>query len=107
MYGNTSDPGSGGDGIDVSTFSLYSSGRDRAQGIVPTCSASVAAVNLANATDALVNPGRAKFLVVKDRNGNVTSLRNDGTTNAQVFPLPVSAHAMRSSPASDSVMTAL
>ena len=42
---------------------------------------------LAAAADALINPARAKFLGLKDRHGNVTSLRNDGTTNAQVTPI--------------------
>jgi hypothetical protein len=42
---------------------------------------------LANAADALMNPARAKFLGLKDRKGNVTALRNDGTTNPQVTPL--------------------
>jgi hypothetical protein len=42
---------------------------------------------LASAADALINPARAKFLGLKDRKGNVTSLRNDGTTNPQVTPL--------------------
>jgi hypothetical protein len=42
---------------------------------------------LAAATDALINPSRAKAAGLKDRQGKVTSLRNDGTTNAQVTPL--------------------
>jgi hypothetical protein len=42
---------------------------------------------LANAADALLNPNRAKAAGLKDRSGLVTSLRNDGTTNAQVTPL--------------------
>jgi hypothetical protein len=42
---------------------------------------------LANAADALINPAHAKTLGLKDRKGAVTSLRNDGTTNAQVTPL--------------------
>jgi hypothetical protein len=42
---------------------------------------------LANATDALISPNRSKFLGLKDRQGNVTSMRNDGTTNPQVTPL--------------------
>jgi hypothetical protein len=68
---------------------------------VPTCTASDPSTHactklgpaqdgitvLANATDALINPDRAKFLGLKDRKGSVTSLRNDGTTNAQVTPL--------------------
>jgi hypothetical protein len=42
---------------------------------------------LANAVDALVNPARAMTAGLKDRQGNVTSLRNDGTTNPQVTPI--------------------
>jgi hypothetical protein len=42
---------------------------------------------LANATDALINPTRAKFLGVKDRKGNVTAVKNDGTTIPQVTPI--------------------
>jgi hypothetical protein len=42
---------------------------------------------LANATNALLNPAVAKAAGLKDRKGNVTSLRNDGTTNPQVTPL--------------------
>ncbi|HEY3821053.1 MAG TPA: hypothetical protein VGL81_28005 [Polyangiaceae bacterium] len=42
---------------------------------------------LANATNALVNPAVAKAAGLKDRKGNVTSVRNDGTTNPQVTPL--------------------
>ncbi len=42
---------------------------------------------LANAADALMNPARAKANGLKDRQGSVTSLRNDGTHNAQVTPL--------------------
>jgi hypothetical protein len=42
---------------------------------------------LANATNALINPTVAKAAALTDRKGNVTSLRNDGTTNPQVTPL--------------------
>jgi hypothetical protein len=42
---------------------------------------------LANATNALVNPTVAKAAGLTDRKGNVTSLRNDGTTNPQVTPV--------------------
>jgi hypothetical protein len=42
---------------------------------------------LANATNALLNPTVAKAAGLKDRKGNVTSVRNDGTTNPQVTPL--------------------
>jgi hypothetical protein len=42
---------------------------------------------LANATDALINPARAKSFTLKDHKGSVTALRNDGTTNPQVTPL--------------------
>lgn len=42
---------------------------------------------LANATRALVDPAQAKAVGLTDRQGNVTSLRNDGTTNPQVTPL--------------------
>jgi hypothetical protein len=42
---------------------------------------------LTNATYALINPKHAASLGLKDRKGNVTSLRNDGSTNAQVTPL--------------------
>jgi hypothetical protein len=42
---------------------------------------------LANATRALLDPAQAKAVGLKDRQGKVTSLRNDGTTNAQVTPL--------------------
>jgi hypothetical protein len=42
---------------------------------------------LASATDALINPARAKAAGLKDRKGTATSLRNDGTTNPQVTPL--------------------
>jgi hypothetical protein len=42
---------------------------------------------LAAAADALINPTHAKALGLKDRKGAVTSVRNDGTTNAQVTPL--------------------
>jgi hypothetical protein len=42
---------------------------------------------LANATGALINPARAKAAGLKDRKGSPTSLRNDGTTNAQVTPV--------------------
>ena len=68
---------------------------------VPTCAAADATTHcctkagttsdgitvLANATDALVDPARAWPAGLKDRQGNVTSLRNDGTTNPQVTPL--------------------
>jgi hypothetical protein len=42
---------------------------------------------LANATNALLNPAVAKAAGLKDRKGNVTSVRNDGTSNPQVTPL--------------------
>jgi hypothetical protein len=42
---------------------------------------------LANSTRALVDPDRAKAAGLTDRHGNVTSQRNDGTTNPQVTPL--------------------
>ena len=42
---------------------------------------------LANATTAMLDPAPAKALNLKDRKGNVTALRNDGTTNAQVTPI--------------------
>ncbi|MGD0526122.1 MAG: hypothetical protein ABSE49_13305, partial [Polyangiaceae bacterium] len=42
---------------------------------------------LANATNALINPTVAMAAGLEDRHGNVTSLRNDGTTNPQVTPL--------------------
>jgi hypothetical protein len=42
---------------------------------------------LAGAVDALVNPARARLQGLRDRQGNVTSPRNDGTTNPQVTPL--------------------
>ncbi|HEY6458768.1 MAG TPA: hypothetical protein VIY73_01415, partial [Polyangiaceae bacterium] len=42
---------------------------------------------LATAADALINPAHAKALGLKDRQGNVTAKRNDGTTNPQVTPL--------------------
>ncbi len=72
------------------------------QGImVPTCSTADPATGvctkagpsldgvqiLANATRALIDPKQAKAAGLKDRKGNVTSLRNDGTTNPQVTPL--------------------
>jgi len=42
---------------------------------------------LANATRALVDPARAKAVMLVDRHGNPTSRRNDGTTNPQVTPI--------------------
>ena len=42
---------------------------------------------LANAADALINPAHPANVGLKDRHGNLTSLRNDGTTNPQVTPL--------------------
>jgi hypothetical protein len=42
---------------------------------------------LANSTRALVDPDRARAAGLVDRRGNVTSQRNDGTTNPQVTPL--------------------
>ena len=42
---------------------------------------------LANATAALLDPDRAKAVMLTDRQGNVTARRNDGTTNPQVTPL--------------------
>jgi hypothetical protein len=42
---------------------------------------------LANATNALINPTVAAAVGLTDRQGNKTSLRNDGTTNPQVTPL--------------------
>jgi hypothetical protein len=42
---------------------------------------------LANATNALINPTVAMAAGLKDRHGNVTSTRNDGTTNPQVTPI--------------------
>jgi hypothetical protein len=42
---------------------------------------------LADATRALVDPDRAKAAGLKDRGGNVTSVRNDGTRNPQVTPI--------------------
>jgi hypothetical protein len=42
---------------------------------------------LASSTRALVDPARAKNAGLVDRHGNVTALRNDGTTNPQVTPL--------------------
>lgn len=42
---------------------------------------------LANATRALIDPAQAKAVGLTDRQGHVTSLRNDGTTNPQVTPL--------------------
>jgi hypothetical protein len=42
---------------------------------------------LAGTADALINPARAKSVGLLDRKGQVTSQRNDGTTNAQVTPL--------------------
>jgi hypothetical protein len=42
---------------------------------------------LANATRALVDPARAKAVGLVDNHGNVTSQRNDGTTNPQVTPI--------------------
>ena len=72
------------------------------QGItVPTCASASATTGvctkagtpldgigvLANATRALVDPVQAKAAALVDRKGNATSLRNDGTTNAQVTPL--------------------
>ena len=42
---------------------------------------------LASATRALVDPTQAKTAGLIDRKGNVTSQRNDGTTNSQVTPI--------------------
>ncbi len=42
---------------------------------------------LASAARAFADPGRAKSYALKDSAGEVTSPRNDGTTNAQVTPL--------------------
>ncbi|HEY5241538.1 MAG TPA: hypothetical protein VIJ22_08740, partial [Polyangiaceae bacterium] len=50
---------------------------------------------LANATNALLNPAVAKAAGLKDRKGNVTSVRNDGTTNPQVTPLYLVLEALK------------
>jgi hypothetical protein len=52
---------------------------------IPTCAAANPA--LANAAAALLDPDRAKAVGLKDRQGNVTAKRNDGTTNPQVTPI--------------------
>ena len=55
------------------------------------CTAAGPALNgisvVANATRALLDPTRAHAAGLKDRQGTVTSLRNDGSTNPQVTPL--------------------
>jgi len=49
---------------------------------------------LANATQALVDPVQAKAIALTDRQGNVTGLRNDGTTNPQVTPIYLLTEAL-------------
>jgi hypothetical protein len=50
---------------------------------------------LAESTRALMDPARAKAAGLVDRAGNVTSKRNDGTTNPQVTPLYLVLQALR------------
>jgi hypothetical protein len=49
---------------------------------------------LVDSTVALMDPDRAKSQHLTDRAGNVTSRRNDGTTNPQVTPLYLITQAM-------------
>jgi hypothetical protein len=50
----------------------------------------------AQAVRALIDPVAAKAIGLKDRAGNVTSKRNDGTTNPQVTPLYLVLQALNS-----------
>jgi hypothetical protein len=50
---------------------------------------------LAESTRALMDPTRAAAQGLTDRAGNVTSMRNDGTTNPQVTPLYLVLQALR------------
>jgi hypothetical protein len=49
---------------------------------------------LATAARALVDPGYAASLGLKDRNGNSAGMRNDGTQNAQVTPVYLLTNAL-------------
>ncbi|MGO9707858.1 MAG: hypothetical protein ACLQBL_03275 [Polyangiaceae bacterium] len=49
---------------------------------------------LANATRALVDPNQALSIGLVDRHGNVTGLRNDGSTNPQVTPIYLLTEAL-------------
>jgi len=49
---------------------------------------------VAQATRALVDPDAAKAIGLKDRAGNATGKRNDGTTNPQVTPLYLMLQAL-------------
>jgi hypothetical protein len=51
---------------------------------------------LVNATSALVDPAVSAAIGLKDRHGNVTSSRNDGSTNAQVTPIYLLLQALSS-----------
>jgi hypothetical protein len=51
---------------------------------------------LADATEALVNPDRAKEVGLRDRAGNPTAKRNDGSTNPQVTPIYLLLEALQS-----------
>ncbi len=51
---------------------------------------------MADAAEALINPDESRAIGLKDRAGNTTAKRNDGTTNPQVTPLYLMLQALQS-----------
>jgi hypothetical protein len=49
---------------------------------------------MADATRALLDPDQAQAIGLRDRKGNVTAQRNDGTTNPQVTPIYLLTNAL-------------